>query len=106
VFELWPHPARAEIELGTDAGVAQSHDHSLVISDAVLVEHRNDHWPRLGVGRDLPEMLERRHEARHTDRESARGHRLTTKARYESVVASATTHGAETCWLTMLVFGL
>ena len=41
----------AEIELGADAGVAQPLHHALIVGDAVLVEHGDDHRAGLGLRR-------------------------------------------------------
>src|SRR5262249_21682935 len=47
------------------------------------------------LGRDLAEMLQRRHQPRHADGEAGRRHRLAAKTRDQSVVASTAADRAE-----------
>src|SRR5262249_13832298 len=106
VFELRPHLARTEIKLGADAAIAQGRDHFLVIGDAFAVEHRDDDGAGLGLGLDLAEMLQRRHQSRHADRKSRRRHGLAAKARDPSIVTPAGAYRAETNWSALVVLSL
>ncbi len=63
VFQLRAHLAGAEIKLGVDARVAQRLHHALIVGDAVLIEHGDDHGAGRGFGIELAEMLERGHAA-------------------------------------------
>ena len=89
IFHLRAEFAGAEIKLGADAGVTQRRDHLLVVGDAVLVEHGDDHRAGFGLGLDLAEMLQRGQQARHADGKSRRRHRLAAKARHKTIITPA-----------------
>src|SRR5262249_17298664 len=86
--------------------VAQGRDHPLVIGDALAVEHRDDDGAGLGLSLDLAEMLQRRHQPRHTDGKSGRRHRLAAKARDQSIVAPAGAYRGETDRSALIVLSL
>src|SRR5262249_723998 len=105
VFELRPHLARTEIKLGADAAIAQGRDHFLVIGDAFAVEHRDDDGAGLGLGLDLAEMLQRRHQSRHADRKSRPPPPLAPKPRHHSIL-TAVAYRAQTNWSARVVLSL
>ena len=105
IFQLRAHLAGAQIKLGVDVRVAQRLHHALIVGDAVLIEHGDDHGTGRGFRLELAEMLERGHEPRHADGESGGRHRLAAKARDESVIASAAADRTEADRIA-LVFGL
>ena len=104
VFQLRAHLAGAEIKLGIDARVAQRLHHLLVVGDAVLIEHGDDHGAGRGFRIELAEMLERGHEPRHADGESGGRHRLAAEARHEAVIAPAARDRAEADGLAVVAF--
>ena len=58
VFELIAEVARiAEIKLGADFCGAQLRDHVLIVGEAILVEHGDDHRAGLGFAVALAEVL-------------------------------------------------
>src|SRR5690348_2991100 len=95
----------AEIELGTDARVAQARNHLLVIGD-VAAEHRDHDGAVVLAAVELAQHRERRLQARHADGEAGRRHRLAAEARHESIIPSAATDRAEAHGAALLVLGL
>src|SRR5579872_4035561 len=71
IFELVAHVLGiAEIELGADAGIAQLRDHSLIVGDAVTVEHGDDHGTGFRPRVELTQHRQRGLQARHADGKS------------------------------------
>ena len=103
-FICAPNLPDAEIKLGADAGAAQRRDHLLVVGDAILIEHRHDHRAGFGLRVDLLQVLQRRHQARHADRDAGRRHMFAAEAPDQAVIAPAARDRAEAHRLAVLAF--
>src|SRR5262245_34157165 len=109
VFHLRAEFAVTQIKLGTNLlsrrvlGVAQLRHQALIVGDGNIGKYRDDDGAGLGCGFDLAEMLQRRQQPRHADRNARRRHRLAAKARNQSVITPAAADGAEANETALLV---
>ena len=81
---------------------AQRRDHLLVVGDAILVEHRDHDRAGFGLRVDLLQMLQRRHQARHADRDAGRRNIFAAEAPDQAVIAPAARDRAEAHRLAVL----
>ena len=77
--------------------------HRLIVGDAVAVEDRDDDGTGLRLGVELADQRQRGLQARDSDGEAGRRHRLAAEARDETVVAPAAADRAEAHGAALLV---
>src|SRR5262249_44328948 len=101
VFHLRSEFAVTQIKLSTNPlsrrvlSVTQPRHQALIVGDGNVGKYRDDDGAGLGCGFDLAEMLQRRQQPRHADRNARRRPRPAAKARKQIDLTAPAADGAE-----------